>query len=214
MKILENVVINLTAEDLRRRSTLDCSRRSAPRSSGIHLSGILRHLCYGPGGASPSKLVDPSNPHNFEEDYPLITAMGHMWEEFAASLYPEMIWQPGEVSRDSIYGTPDGMTYALPFAGDELMVNEEFKFTTKSVLSLTESADRVLGIPMFKWQGMGFCAMKGLNHVRWHVCWAHGDYRQNRWPIYTRTLVEFTDTEIENLWTKMIVPNKEKAIPE
>lgn len=202
MEILEHVIINLTADDLRNRVVIDRTKMNAERSTGVHLSGVLQYLAYAPGGAVSSRNAQGGK-QDFEENYPMVMAMGHAWEEFAVSLYPDLIWQPGEVERDEIYGTPDGITWGLRYKGEELDVNEEFKFTTKSMKLPTEDW-------YFCRQGMSYCAMKGLNHVRWHVCWVHGDYKKQRWPIYTRTLVRFEDAEIERWWS-VVRRNKEKA---
>lgn len=202
MEVLEHVIISLTADDLRRRVLIDRTKLNAPRSSGVHLSGVLKYLAYSPGGAVTNKNISDSK-QNFEEDYPMVTAMGHAWEEFCVSLYPSVIWQPGEAERDGIFGTPDGISYEMEFKGGLLDVNEEFKLTTKSMKVPTEDW-------YFQRQGLSYCAMKGLNYVRWHVNWVHGDYKKQRWPTYTRTLVRFEDAEIERWW-QVVVRNKGKA---
>lgn len=199
MEVLEHVIISLTADDLRRRVLIDRTKLNAPRSSGVHLSGVLKYLAYSPGGALADGKAK-SEPCDFEETYPTVCACGHMWEEMAVSLYPDMIWQPGQRELDGVTGTPDGITY------NDLGVLEEFKFTTKSMRSPEQ-------VWWWQRQALGYCALTGLNHVRWHVLWAHGGYKGKRWehlPVYTRTLVRFEDAEIERWW-QVVVRNKSKA---
>ena len=209
METLEHVVISLAAQDLRDRVLIDRTKQNAPRSPGVHLSGILKYLAYSPGGALADGKAQ-GEPSDFEETYPTVVACGHMWEEFCVSLYPSLIWQPGPRERNGIIGTPDGLNFGLSFKDLELDVLEEAKFTTKSM--------RTPDTWPWWWvrQGLGLCALHGLFHVRWHSLWAHGWYKGKRWehlPVYTRTLVEFSEREVEGWW-KVLVKNKDKAEPE
>lgn len=214
MEILEHVVISLTAEDLRRRVLIDRTKLNAPRTKGVHLSGILKYLAYSPGGALDDPKKKQQEPCDFEETYPTIVACGLMWEELAVSLYPNMIWQPGEMDRDGIYGTADGATWDLEVLPNDkkykhaikVDVNEEFKFTTKGMRAPQD-------VWWWQRQALGYCAMNGLQCTRWHVLWAHGGYQGERWqhfPVYTRTLVRWTEEEIERWW-KVLAANKGKA---
>lgn len=211
MEVLEHVIISLTASDLRRRVLIDRTKLHSERSSGVHLSGILRHLAYSPGGA----LADgkgKSEPSDFEETYPTIVACGVMWEEMAVSLYPTIQWQPGERERDGIYGTPDGISWdeqVLPNnqkGAHRFDIIDEFKFTTKGMRQPQD-------VWWWQRQGLGYCALTGLDCVRWHVLWSHGGYKGARWehfPVYTRTLVKFEDREIDKWWD-VLVKHKGKA---
>lgn len=211
MEVIEHSIITLTADDLRRRTLLDRTKMNAPRTPGVHLSGVLKYLAYSPGGALADGKAQ-SQPCDYEEEYPTIMACGVMWEEFAVSLYKGIEWQPGERERDGIYGTPDGISWdqeVLPKNQKHSIridLLDEFKFTTKGIRSPEQ-------VWWWQRQALGFCALTGLNHVRWHVNWAHGDYKKMRWPTYTRTLVRFEDEEIEGWW-KVILKNKGKATAE
>lgn len=215
MNVLEAKTMSLTADDMRGRvrhqMPVDCSR-----TPGVHLSGVLDFIA-GASGLFKTSKTQPGA--DFEENYPTIMAMGVAWEEFAAGLYPDMAWQPGEWQRDEIYGTPDGLSsvascaYCQSLNGcqcslagceDSTAIVEEFKFTTKKLQPVEQCWKYVR-------QGMGYCAMSGFRHVRYHVCWAHGDYSGSHWPIYTRTLLEFSEEEIEKFWRAVILPNKAKA---
>lgn len=215
MEVIEHSIISLTADDLRRRTLIDRNKQSAPRTKGIHLSGILKYLAYSPGGALDDPKKKQQEPTDFEETYPTVVACGHMWEEFAVSMYPTMIWQPGEMERDEIYGTSDGVTFDqevwVPGTkhAERVDINEEFKFTTKGTRNPYD-------VWWWQRQALGYCAMNGIECTRWHVLWAHGGYQGARWehfPVYTRTLVRWTEKEIEGWW-KVIVKNKDKAVSE
>lgn len=204
MIVLDTSEMKLTAQDLRLRVRHQIPK-GGERTPGVHLSGVLDYIAEASGLFKNAK-GQPGQ--DFEENYPTIMAMGVAWEEFAASLYPEMAWQPGEWSRDEIYGTPDGLSiiqshHVATRTSTDTPLIEEFKFTTKK-LQPVESCWKYVR------QGMGYCAMSGFRHVRYHVCWVHGDYQGGHWPVYTRTLLEFTDDEIEKFW-RVVVKNKEKA---
>ena len=80
------------------------------RTSGLHLSGLLRYI------ATKSK-IGAYLEQLAEEDMPLRWAMGHAWEEFAASLYPDMTWQPGEI-HDPLVMNCDGLSWDHPGVGE------------------------------------------------------------------------------------------------
>src|SRR5258708_1328795 len=103
---------------------------SAPRSAGVHVQAINRSL-----GVAAGKLDDSDDDdYQFERFsdpcYPLMPARGVAWEEFRASHYSEseLLWQPGELERDGIFGTPDGL-----YIADVDAAWWECKQTTKKV---------------------------------------------------------------------------------
>lgn len=198
MHILEQTKVQLTAEDLRGRRRHQAIKDMEVRSSGVHLSGVLKVVAETSG-----LLKGTSAPTDFENDYPTIMALGVAWEEFAISFYPDSVWQPGEMERDGIFGTPDGLSQ------QPVDLFEEFKFTTKKLQPIENCW-------WYLRQGMGYCALSrsnglNINHVRYHICWAHGDYQREHFPIYTRTLVQFEDVEIEKFWRNVVLKNKDKA---
>jgi len=163
-----------------------------PRSKGVHVQAVNRAL-----GVAAGKLDsdDDSEFERFSPDcYPLLPALGVAWEELRASQYSEseLIWQPGELERDGIYGTPDGW-YLVEDA------NWECKLTTKKVQPVT-------GCWMYMKQGLSYCAMGWeLNtgpprRVMFDVCWLLGDYSRPYQPILTTTLVEYEERECESWW--------------
>lgn len=174
---------------------------SGQRSSGVHLSGVIRYVLQTAGLLDPDDLTD---------EMPLRMAVGMAWEAFVVGLWPELVWQPGEQCKDAIYGSPDGIT------GDCL---EEFKATWKSRLERSElkgvrPPDRkITEQRMWMLQLAGYCWMMGLRRARIHVLWVMGDYRGSG-PQYFTYLVEFSDSELERVWNNMILPNIGGAIAE
>jgi hypothetical protein len=173
------------------------------RTAGIHLSGILYYL------AKEGGLFKNIEEDRNDEELPLRMAMGLAWEEFAASLYPNMDWQPGEHSHEGIVMTCDGIS-SLPISPDlvtETPCLNEFKLTWKK----TRTAEELLQNEWY-WmhQGRGYCWGYDFRFVRWHICYANGDYR-GKGPKYMRYLIQFSDEEIEKTGN-MIRLNKQRAI--
>lgn len=174
---------------------------SGKRSSGVHLSGVIKYVLEVAGLLDPDDLTDIM---------PLRMAVGMAWEAFVVGLWPELQWQPGEQCRDGVYGSPDGIT------GDCL---EEFKATWKSRLDKSEIKGvrppdkKITEQRMWMLQLAGYCHMMGLTRARLHVLWVNGDYRQSG-PQYFTYLIEFTEAELSRVWNNMILPNIKEAIKE
>lgn len=199
--------ITLEVSDLSRRWSLGGQRYTAageliqpPRTPGVHLSGVLYRVAVSIGVLRPGEPI--------EEDLPTICAMGFMWEEFAASLYRGMDYQPGETCLDGVYMTCDGINLLTAERGEEELVVEEFKFTQKKLL---EPEDFLGGDKAwyYRAQGQGYCAGYGAELVRWHVMFVRGDYRALG-PVYRRYLVRFSEKEIKENW-EMVKRNKAGA---
>lgn len=162
------------------------------RRPGLHLSGLLKYV------ATKSRITARLQEIE-EEEFPLRWLMGHAWEEFAASLYPDMVWQPGEQTEPLIMNA-DGLT----IGGENII--EEFKFNR----SKKYSGPNLIGK---KWlwmqQGLGMCLGYGTDLVRWHVLSAF-EFPD---PIYTKYLIRFSDQEIREMQT-IIDVNRESAIKE
>lgn len=184
---------------------------SMRRSSGVHLSGVIRYVM---------TVAGQLTQEDREEFLPLRMAVGMAWEAFVVGLWPDMIWQPGECSRDGIVGSPDGITRipAGEFPPRDMML-EEFKATWKSRLEKTEQkgvrppAKKITEDRLWMLQVGGYCHMMGLNKARMHVLWVNGDYRGSG-PQYFTYLIQFGDAELERMWNNMILPNIGGATPE
>lgn len=198
MRVIFERELRLTPDMMAKR--VQRSFVTGPRTKGVvHVQAINKAL-----GVAAKKLgSDEDSPFEKFSDsyYPLMPALGVAWEEFRASTYPEdeLIWQPGELERDGIYGSPDGMWMALSGVEgvDEPVAIWECKQTTKRIQGISE-------LWMYLRQGMAYCAQSGLRHVLYDICFLLGDYQRPYQPKGMVCLVEFTDMEVEGWWSKML----------
>jgi hypothetical protein len=202
MQILSEALRPLTPAMMAERR--DLYRPTTPRTPGVHEGAVLKYLAQAAGklGSEEDSPFEKFSP----TCYPLMPALGVMWEELVASLDHTILWQPGEWMRDNIYGTPDGLRF------DDDVCLCEVKQTTKKIQSIETCW-------MYLRQGMNYCAMSEpsgwgkIRRVEYHVCWLLGDYARPYQPRYTVSLVEFTDAEVEDWWRKMVAV-KDKVTPE
>lgn len=201
MTILEELEIRLEFSDMARRSPLprlatpDGFIEQLPRSAGVHMSGILKPL------AIAAKQLKPME--QLEEEYPLMWALGVAWEEFVASLYPGMDWQPGELVVDGIAMNADGLNWLDKW--DAACVEEMKSTYRSSTFPFKDEWTKLV-------QGKAYCYGYGPRIVRWHSCHLRGDYKSFG-PSYVRRTIQFTDKEVEQTWN-MLVANKELAVAE
>jgi hypothetical protein len=197
--LISETDVRLERSDLQRRVPLPRSVSAdgflipPARTSGLHLSGLLRYV------AQKSKITAYIN-DVAEEDLPIRWMLGQVFEEFAASLFPFMVWQPGEVDTPVIM-TPDGVSVE-----DYGLLLHEFKFNRAKKYS---GADLLKKKTVWMWQGMGYCLGYGANRVVWNVM------SVMEWPdpLWTQYLVEFSDKELEGM-QRMIDSNRAGAIAE
>jgi len=170
---------------------------SETRSSGVHLSGIIRYC------------LDLDKSDRDPDFMPLCMALGLAWEAWAVGLFPNVVWQPGEEELDGVFGTPDGLSVLEVHDQKEVIV-EEWKATYKST---ARYGANIIGQTIWMWQLAGLCKLTGLRFARLHVLWINGDYRPPQ-PKYVTYLIEFTEAELNKFWEMVILTNKDKAIPE
>lgn len=197
--LLEEQTVDIQPSDLFARRPISRPFSPHARSPGIHLSGVLAAVAQRIG------VLKPGAP--WDDELPLRMVVGHMWEEFAVSLYPEIDWQPGEICVDGVWMTADGIQAGgTPHCGADVL--HEFKATWKR----TRSGAEMLEEWYWMRQGMGYSHGYGVRHVWWHVLFVNGDYRDSG-PQYKRYLIEFSDKEIEQTWT-MVCNHKHLAVAE
>ena len=186
MRVLSERPIVITPEQMQQRTRRDWP--SLPRSPGVHVQAVNKALGIAAGKLSDSDGDDFPFVRFSDTVYPLMPALGVAWEELRASMYPEgeLVWQPYELERDGIYGTPDG----LMFDPERIW---ECKQTTKKI-------QPVSGMWMYVKQGLSYCAMSGLRIVQYDVCFVLGDYSRPYQPQATETVIEFSDQEITTWW--------------
>jgi hypothetical protein len=164
------------------------------RTKGMHLSGVLRYIAITTGLLKIAQAIA-------EEELPLRMALGFAWEEFASTLYPHLIYQPGEITEAGVIMTCDGHSIL-----DDRFAIEEFKCTWKKVRTGNE-----LIREEWYWghQGRGYCWGYDARFVRWHILYINGHYRGGG-PVYMRYLVEFSDREVEST-RNMVLKNAARA---
>lgn len=183
----------------------------SPRSSGTHLSGVIRYVL------QSLKKLDADDE---TDEMPVVVGAGLAWESWIVGLhgYQEMIWQPGEWEVDGVYGTPDGLwgpgghdtRYERPC--DQFML-EEFKYTLKSEWSKGKDG-LILSQSIWMWQLAANCyALSQLldclvTLARLTVYWACGNYRPPS-PMLKRYLIEFEEKELADIWRNVILRNKD-----
>lgn len=195
MKIHYEREIRLTHDIMRRRRPLP--KLDAPRTKGVHVSAINQRL-----GIASKKLTDSeSESFPFERmtdtHYPLMMALGVGWEEFRASCYADdqLIWQPGELCRDDILGTPDGtLTDEELFDKHGSAITWECKRTTKKITTIADHW-------MYQKQGMSYAAMGAPRFVLYEILYVCGNYNRPYQPAAVSSLVEFSEAECEKWWS-------------
>lgn len=195
MKVLSEKRLIITPHMMNTRTPL--VKFDQPRSNGLHISAILKLLAEAAGelktGPSP---FDPITPEN----YPLLLVNGVIWEECRASQLTyqhgdNFCWQPFELCRDGIYGTPDGIIYNDWCDGPDM--SWECKFTTKKAQSIKEHW-------MYLRQSMCYAAMGLPRIVQYDVQYMLGDYSRPYQPFAVQSIVEFSESEIEAWWKIML----------
>lgn len=186
------------------------------RSSGIHLSGILRPLAIKLGlfdetGETLEQLaVRHSTPGTHFGSCPPLTrcTVGYAWEEYLFRHLPRVIAHPFELELDGILGSPDGIEF--PVDGRPPILHE--------IKSTYYSVNKPLDKTTWLWQSAGYLRMlsaafdEQCTQAVLHPLHLRGDYR-DQFPLYTPTLVEFEWQEIESYW-QMITNHKYLAVAE
>lgn len=213
-KLIEETEIHLEWADIEGR--VQHARPKRQRSSGIHLSGVLKPVLIGSGILTPldKEQTDLSR-------MPLRMAIGMAIEEWAVGLWPKMRWQPGECRQDGVIGSPDGLTsnFVVPMRKHphvdrplEVTLLEEFKTTWCSRRTYGEDITKHR---VWMWQGAGYCSMMDLRYCRFHIWWMCGDYKMGPpAPAYYTYLVEYTEQELDRFWENVVVRNLGLAVPE
>lgn len=207
MKILEVKEIKLEWRDIDAR--VNHPLPTQIRSTHLpHVTGILQHIAIQTGQLSDEDRAD---------EMPLRVAVGMGWEWFAAGLYPDMQWQPGELERDGVVGSPDGFSLinlpGSPLIGPVVPIVEEFKYTAKSMRVKGGKPDQLKDIRrewMWMAQAQSYCIMHPaeIKHVRFHVNWSCGSYVYPLQERYMRYLIEFSEEELRANWS-MILSHRE-----
>src|ERR1700685_1675990 len=97
---------------------LDLRNYGPPRSSGIHLSAIIRHIALITGdlakeygtGPTLTDLINSTPTPDTGSTGPIVKAsVGFAWESWLATRVHNLNHQPGELVCDGIHMSPDGI---------------------------------------------------------------------------------------------------------
>ena len=193
--------------------------RDPTRSSGLHLSTIIRDLALKTG------VLDSKWDFPIEEGDTTLAAVGMAWEDWLAKHTPELEFHPGELHLDGIAMSPDGIIAVELEDGRVEWVLVEIKSTLKSSRDFREllklGAKKVL---QYLWQVKSYrYALNKLfaehksNLAQIWILFLRSDYNRN-WdespPMQFKIFhLEFSDEELEVNWG-MITSHAEIEVEE
>lgn len=212
--LISEVDVKLERKDMERRIVLNRDVDSTgfivppARTPGLHLSGLLKYI------AVKSRITARLS-EIAEEEMPLRWALGHAWEEFAASLFPDMIWAPGECD-DPVIMTCDGISIETDNESYQSNTPDgnpasytlvhEFKFNRAKKYSVP---DLIAKKWLWMQQGLGYCIGYGAAVVRWNVLSA----MEFPDPVWTQYTIAFAEKELADA-RRMLEMNRDGAIKE
>lgn len=178
-----------------------------PRSEGLHLTDIIKSIQAELGWDYKGKGF---------EDMQLTMDLGFTWEEVLSKAHADRrcMVRPGEVEKDGIIGSPDGVGPNPGLKDDEgnILVepsNEvilfEHKLTWKSIKTpITDNW-------YYMTQGKAYCAMTGFSVCFWEAVYLMGNYKGSG-PLYRKCWVRFTEDEIKHNWEMIVNHAQEKGM--
>lgn len=164
--------------------------RSSPDDTGLlHMTDVIRSI--------EARIGRPRS-GNFE-DLNMAADVGFMWEDTLTRVMADRImgqvFRPGEVIKDGIVCSPDGV--GPDPLGVSHMVLEEYKFTWQS--------NRRSPVEVWYWmaQCMGYCYALGLDTVIMRIAYVLGDYKGSG-PRYREARIVYTEQELWGNWRMII----------
>lgn len=166
------------------------------RSPGLHVSEIIKDLMV---EAKISPFDKPSG--LTQEQLENCGEVGFMWEDLLTGIFGDRSGErPGEVWRDGIAGSPDGLfldsdgVYAEPGT----LILKEYKATWKTIHN---------GHPQYNFKYMmqikAYCAMLGLTNCIMRILYINGTGRPPFPEIRSYHFV-FTESEVETAWNTLV----------
>lgn len=175
-----------------------------PRTTGddvIHLTDVIKYIQYLMGTGYKS------GGGTWQASQALTMDVGFLWERTLEMAYADrMAERIGEVARDGIIGSPDGVGFDkniynikddLIWTGTEELILEEYKATWKS--SKNPPTDNWYYMTQIK----SYLKMVKLKVCVMHIVYLMGNYKGSG-PQYRICRVEFEQAEIDDNW-KMIL---------
>lgn len=171
-------------------------RTKAQDTGLIHLSDIAKFIelkmKFGPVGKATKWNLNVAG------------EVGFIWEEVLSMvLRDRYAARIGEVERDGIVGSPDGLSANDPFKQVPI-VNEEYKATWRSSNKTPDT------IWYWMTQFKSYCMMLGVNVTVARILYIMGDYRGSG-PQYHVYRIEYSDRELQENWD-MILSHRDEMV--
>ena len=165
-------------------------RSSAWDTGKIHLTDVIRYI---------QNKLKLDKYRAIDWDLALAGELGFLWEDVMSYIFGQrMAVRIGEVERDGIVGSPDG----IAVDGNGVLVDEEYKVTWRS--SNRDLTTFWYWITQFK----SYCTMLDTKSTIIRVFWVNGDYRGSG-PQYGSYRADFDDTELRQNWDMIVSHSKE-----
>ncbi len=181
----------------------------APRTPGVHVSGLIRGIAVEAGILRPEWVEELSLVEvaasagawwdRLDETAKTRIAMGLAWEEWLIPLLDGVMDHPGEMCVQGVYMTHDGESLDVIYGKHQTRVHE-CKLTFKREQSDADMADQFMWLCQMK----AYCRGLGTRFARIYVLFVCGDYSWPMRPRYRSWDFEFTQAEIDENWTLLM----------
>lgn len=195
---------------------------SLNRSPGLHVSQVIYQGIM--PSVDPSRFGDAARKTYAEADSENWQEVGFLWEEMMTAVFKrramlreqeglqpgEVRFRPGEVTKDGIILSPDGLVFGLtdypdlPVTG---VVLEEYKATYKSSKNFDLYDKRYLGWLL---QIKCYCIAVGTTECRLYVWHVNGSY-EGYIPEVKAHRLQFTPGELADTWRQVLNTAKHKG---
>ena len=186
--------MKVTVSDLDLTELAISEEQSRPRTEGVHVSSVIRHIV---------KTSGIQKDTGFDaDDLDQFAIVGRLWERVLADAkYVAPRYQrPSEIEKDGILGSPDALDF------EECAVRE-MKVTWVSAKKFEERVK----FRLYCWQAGAYCEMLGWPRCIFDVLHVRGDYTDGV-PIARQYKVLWTPQELKGNW-KMLRRNIPSDIP-
>jgi hypothetical protein len=158
-----------------------------PRSTGFHVSALIKAILV---GLEPGRFGGEMDWTRIEIGFAVERAIEQAWQARRID-----VWRPGEIEKDGIAGSPDGVTFDA-----EGPVVDEIKCTWMSSKGCPEDKK------FWHWlvQIKAYCHLLDTTRARLHVFFVNGDYASHRDPQYRSWDLGFHEGEIAENWSMLV----------
>ena len=180
-----------------------------PRSTGVHVSALIRCIATETGFLKPQWAEELSLVDVREIKDPIAVLrinIGLAWEEhYIRDILSEygVVDHPTELSLDGVYLTHDGESVSVVVTLGRLvacLVCHEIKATYKSTKTVGDLTTQWLWITQLK----AYCKALNTTKAMLHVLFLCGDYSFPITPVREVWEIEFTPEEIEENWNLLV----------